>query len=114
MERPLGLPGRAPGIPLTDRQLENIYFGHIKPSKLLSNYVLYYERLAKGEAHKTYEYLSNSTNKIIEEDRERLNKESCAYGRAYSTKKVGAPVLDADGNAKIGEFGTSVQLAPGE
>ena len=91
--------------PLTSKQAEKIYFNHIRGSKVLSNYIQYYDRLAKGDKEKTYEYLDESTDKLIDEKRERLNLESCAAGRAYVRGKHVAPGIDADGKDATGPAG---------
>ena len=92
--------------PLTSKQAETIYYGHVRTSKILANYIQYYERLSKGDKEKTYEYLDESTNKVIDERRERLNLESCAAGRAYVRGKHTAP-------GPLVDDGPAVTPAPG-
>ncbi len=84
--------------PITSKQAETIFFNHVKPSKAPTNYILYYERLQKGERERTYEYLCKAVDKHVDEKRQRNNMLSCSAGRQCVRKTAATPALDADGN----------------
>ena len=77
---------------------ELIFYGHIKGSKALANYVSKYEMVLKGEPENTYGYLAASMDKLIAQKRERANKESCAAGQLYQAGRKIAPAANADVN----------------
>ncbi len=64
-------------------------------SQALKNYVDMYERAAVGDAERCYKYLSQKTDKCINQRRQRYNQESVVAGREFTpSKHVGPGVVD--------------------
>ena len=63
----------------------------------------YYERLAKGDRERNYEWLSDRVDKVVEEKRQRRNMESLVAGREFvKSKKVAAGVQQTDAGSANG------------
>ena len=70
------------------KQLRKVYFQKVRGSEVLKAYLDHFDRLAEDDPDKTYKYLSNITDKVIRETRERLNRQALESGTIFDTRKA--------------------------
>ena len=81
---------------MTPEQLKDIYFLKVQGSEALKAYLDYYERIAEDHPDHTYQFLSDMTDKVIRERRQRLNTQALvAAAGGGLTNKPAVPGLDA-------------------
>ena len=70
-----------------------MYLEQIRESDVLKPHVEHYDRLIEGDAQKTYQSLSDVTDKVNRERRQRQNKTNAAAGSLFEAKPKlkGAP-----------------------
>ena len=84
-------------VPLAHKQIERIFYLKLRQSSILKNYVDYYERLAKSDSERSYTYLSEKTDKLIEENRQTRNQQSLQAGKDFvKPPRNAAPATAAD------------------
>ena len=62
--------------PISDRDLEGILVTKLRGSELLAPHLVYYDRLPRGHADRSYAWVSQLIDTIVESEREKRNTES--------------------------------------
>ena len=79
--------------PISDDSKLEIFFNKIRDSSDLRSYVEHFDRLADDHPDKSYQWLSNSVDKVIRDKRNRTNTQALSAGTLFDKKgrRPGAP-----------------------